>query len=145
MTSTYEERNSTRELGKILFMDDEEIIRSFGRDILGYLGYFVETASDGEEAVSLFTEKKKIGQPFDAVILDIHIPGGVGGESTIKRLLDIDPDIKAVVSSGDRQSDLMTNFRKYGFRAALPKPYSTGELREILKAVFPSNKCGSMH
>jgi CheY-like chemotaxis protein len=117
----------SRGLGRVLLMDDEEVLRSYGGSLLNHLGYSAETVSDGEEAVMLFIERRNSGQPFDFVILDINIPNGIGGESTIKRLLDIDPDIKAVVSSGDTESDLIKDYRKYGFRAALPKPFSASE------------------
>jgi CheY-like chemotaxis protein len=130
------ENNVSKGLGSVLLMDDEETIRSYGTSLLNHLGYSVETVSDGEEAISLFTERKNVGQPFDVVVLDINIPKGSGGEYTIKRLLDVDPDIKAVVSSGDMESHLMRDYKKYGFSAALPKPYSTGKLREVMEALF---------
>jgi len=126
--------------GRILLMDDEEIIRSYASTLLIYLGYSVETVSDGEEAVSLYTERKKIGQPFDIVILDLYILNGVGGEPTIKKLLDIDPGINAVVSSGNSESTVMKDFRKYGFRATLPKPYSAGQLREMVEAISSAER-----
>jgi len=126
--------------GRILLMDDEEIIRSYASTLLIYLGYSVETVSDGEEAVSLYTERKKIGQPFDIVILDLYILNGVGGEPTIRKLRDIDPGINAVVSSGNPESTVMKDFRKYGFRATLPKPYSAGQLREMVEAISSAER-----
>ena len=117
-------------------MDDEEMVRSYGSALLNYLGYSTETVSNGEQAISLFSAKKSSGQPFDVVILDINIPNGMGGDEAIKKLLHIDPDIKAVVSSGDVNSHLMTDFREYGFRAALPKPYSTSELHDVIASIM---------
>jgi CheY-like chemotaxis protein len=136
MTRVNKENDVSDGPGSVLLMDDEEIIRSYGLALLNYLGYSVETASNGEQAISLFTARKNSRQPFDVVILDINIPDGMGGSETIKKLLHIDPDIKAVVSSGDVGSDLMTDFRKYGFTAALPKPYSTGEMRDVIASVI---------
>lgn len=93
--------------GTVLFMDDEKIIQSLGTEMLKHLGYEVETASNGEEAVAKYREQYDAGEPYDAVIMDLTIPGGMGGKEAITELLSIDPDVKAIVSSGYVQDDTM--------------------------------------
>ncbi len=122
--------------GKIMVMDDEKPIRMFASEMLRLIGYGVETVRNGEEAIAVYKNEQEAGRPFEAVILDINIRGGMGGGETIKRLIQINPDIKAIVSSGYNSDPLMVNFKEYGFRGALPKPYSIQELRETLSTVM---------
>ncbi len=109
--------------GTVLVMDDEELIRLMAGEMLKVIGYQVALAGDGEEAITLYKEAKELGNPFDAVILDLTIRGGMGGLETIKKLLAIDPDVKAIVSSGHYQTDVMRKFNEYGFKDVMPKPY----------------------
>lgn len=122
--------------GKILLMDDEEILRYTIGQMLSILQYEVETAKDGIETIELYNNAKEKGAPFDVVIMDLTIPGGMGGKETIKTLLKIDPNVKAIVSSGYSNSRTMANYEDYGFSAVLPKPYNINELSETLRKVL---------
>jgi two-component system cell cycle sensor histidine kinase/response regulator CckA len=122
--------------GKILLMDDEEMIRDFGKELLVNLGYEIELASDGEEAVRLFQAAQKSGEPFDAVLMDITVPGGMDGKEAIQEILKIDPDIKAIVSSGYAKDPIMSNYKKYGFTGVVPKPYNAEEMSRELNRIL---------
>jgi PAS domain S-box-containing protein len=117
---------------KILVMDDEEMLRKLTRDVLEMLGYEVEVASDGEEAIQKYLNAQRVDAPFGAVILDLTIKGGMGGQETIKRLHEINPDIIAIVASGYANDPVMSNFKDYGFRDALHKPYQLKDLQNSL-------------
>lgn len=122
--------------GRILLMDDEEMVRNVAGKMLGHIGYEVEFAGDGDKAIELYKEAKESGHPFDAVIMDMTIPGGIGGKEAIKKLLEIDPDVKAIVSSGYFSDPIMSEFKRYGFRNVLAKPYRIKELTETLRKVI---------
>ena len=134
------ENNMKEELikgkGKILMMDDEKVVRDVSGEILEYMGYTVKYAEEGGKAVELYKEAEKTGQSFDAVILDLTVPGGMGGEETIKKLFEINPEVKVIVSSGYSDSPIMSNFREYGFSGVISKPYKIQELSEILNRVI---------
>ncbi len=117
-------------------MDDEEPIRSYCGLMLSHLGHKSHAVCHGEEALSAYQEGLQVGEPFDLVILDIKVPHGMGGEETIKQLIQIDPDVKAVISSGYRESPLMVNYKEYGFKAALSKPYDMQELTNALSTAL---------
>lgn len=125
---------------KILIIDDEEMLRNVTRSMLDSLGYEVETACNGEEAFALYTTAKEAGRPFGAVIMDLTIKGGMGGRETIKRLRELDPDIKAIVASGSANDPVMANFRKHGFLAALHKPYQLQDLKKSLEGIGDAAK-----
>jgi two-component system cell cycle sensor histidine kinase/response regulator CckA len=118
--------------GRILVMDDEEIIRKMLSKMLSLAGYGVEVTGDGAEAVELYQKARESGRAFDAVILDLTVPGGMGGKEAMKKLLEIDPEVKAIVSSGYATDPIMADFYKYGFSAVVAKPYSVGELERAL-------------
>ncbi len=124
--------------GKILVMDDEEMIRAVAGQMLTRIGYAVEFAANGEEAIEYFEEARMSGAPFDAVILDLTIPGGMGGLKAIERLREIDPEVIAIVSSGYSDDPVLADYEKYGFQGALPKPYKIFELSEVLHEVIPA-------
>ena len=122
--------------GKVLVMDDEEAIRQLARDILTPCGYQVVIAKDGAEAIELFKKAKKSRRPFHAVILDLTVPGGMGGKETIEKLLAIDRNVKAIVSSGYSNDPIMADFGEHGFRAVVAKPYDIRELAAIVHHVI---------
>ena len=122
--------------GKILVMDDEEIIRDVVGDILATAGYSVAFAKDGAEMLDLYLQSKNNGSKFDAVIMDLTIPGGMGGKEAIRRLLDADPQAKAIVSSGYSTDPVMANFSDYGFIAAVSKPFRIEELCQNLNHIL---------
>ena len=118
--------------GRILVMDDDEAIRAVALGMLKELGYSVELAKNGAEAVDLYRKGKLEGRPFSAVVLDLTIPGGMGGRETIESLLKIDPGVKAIVSSGYCHDPVMAHYRDYGFAAVLSKPYRPQEMSSVL-------------
>ncbi len=109
--------------GKVLIMDDEAMVREVLGRMLSRLGYEVDFASDGSQAIEKFVRAQAEGRPFTAVILDLTVPGGMGGKDAIKELLKIDPQVKAIVSSGYSEDPIMADFKKYGFSEVIAKPY----------------------
>jgi PAS domain S-box-containing protein len=119
--------------GRILLMDDEEDVRKVASEMLTYIGYEVTTAPDGREALELYEKARQAGKPYDAVIMDLTIPGGLGGKETMSELLAIDPAVKAIVSSGYANDPIMANYSEYGFAGVVPKPYKFEQLSNVLK------------
>lgn len=122
--------------GRILLMDDEETVRRITGEILVHIGYEVEYARDGDEAIKLYQEAGNAGRPFDAVILDMTVPGGKGGKEAIKNLLEADPSARVIISSGYANDPIMITFEEYGFKGAIAKPYEAVELSRVLHAVM---------
>ncbi len=122
--------------GKILIMDDQKSIREMAQQILIKLGYEVECARDGDEAIRLYKIAKESGESFDAVILDLTIAGGMGGKETIRKLHEIDTEVKAIVSSGYSSDPIMSNYQIYGFCGVVAKPYKLSELSKVLFKVI---------
>ncbi len=122
--------------GYILLMDDDENVRKSVRNMLHYLGYEVEVAKNGDEAIDLFIKAKESTHPFSAVIMDLTIKGGKGGEETIKKLTEIDPEVKAIVSSGYFNNPIMANFKQYGFSGVISKPYEIEILSSLLDRII---------
>ncbi len=122
--------------GRILLMDDDQDLRDIAGLMLDHLGYEAEFAVDGAEAIKVYQKAKESGRPFDAVIMDLTIPGGMGGVETIHELLKIAPDIKAIVSSGYSNDPVMSEFSKYGFSDVVLKPYEITDLSGILHKVI---------
>ena len=123
---------------KILVMDDEKVIRNLSRDLLNLLGHEVEVAQHGREALEKYQNAMSEGKPFDLVILDLTIKGGMGGMETLHQLLTIDPQVKAIVSSGYSDDSATANYLAQGFRASLQKPYGVEALREVLNRMLIS-------
>ena len=112
------------------------MIRSMLSEVLSSLGYAVEAAKDGKEAMDMYKSAVESGQAFDAVILDLTIPGSIGGKETIKELLNIDPEVRAIVSSGYFNDPIMSEFEKYGFKGALIKPYKMSDLIKTVQKLL---------
>ena len=122
--------------GRIMIMDDEEMIRSLVERALLRIGYEVVSVEDGDVAVRLYQEAKEAGAPIDLIIMDLTIPGGMGGKEAIKEIHKIDPGAKVIVSSGYSNDPVMADFSEYGFCAAIVKPFQIRELMEVVgKAV----------
>ena len=121
---------------RILLMDDEEAILSATSEMLTFLGHEVIVAENGDVATSLYKKAQGSKAPFDAVILDVTVPGGKGAEHTLPQLRELDPAVKVIVSSGYATHPLVTGFATNGFNAALIKPYGFKELEESLARVF---------
>lgn len=119
--------------GKVLVMDDEKLIREVACQMLNSLGYAASGASDGVEAIQLYEKAKALGEPFDLLIMDLTIPGGMGGREAIQRLLGLNPDLKAIVSSGYSNDPILASFEHYGFIGVLEKPYTIRELSRVLQ------------
>ena len=123
--------------GRILIMDDEDIIREIATEMLRFLGYQVESCADGKTAVDMYCEAKKRDIPFDAVILDLTIPGGMGGKEAAGKLLEIDPNALLIVSSGYSNDPVVADYSRYGFSAAVSKPFDVkglvNELGRLLR------------
>lgn len=121
---------------KILVMDDDEMVRYILSQMLKHLGYASSFASEGNEAVNLYKAALDEGEPFDVVILDLSIKGGMGGKDTIFLLKAAFPGVKALVSSGFSNDPVMTEYEAYGFCGILEKPYHMAGLKQILDEVF---------
>ncbi len=126
--------------GKILLMDDEDFIREVASQMLYKLGYEVSVAKDGNEAIEIYRQAQQSKQPFDAVIMDLTVPGGMGGKEAIQKLKDLDPNIKALVSSGYSNDPIMSNFRDYGFKGVVKKPYLIQDMSDALQSVISEIK-----
>ena len=122
--------------GRILLMDDDDAIRQLGSEALSLLGYETEVAEDGAEAVGLYLKARDSGRSFDAVILDLTVPGGMGGYEATQMLLQVDPSLKAIVSSGYSEDPVMAHYRDHGFSAIIKKPYSYRELGTTLRGLL---------
>jgi len=122
--------------GRILVLDDEEIIRVLAVRILGKLGYTVETFAESGKAVFRYAQTWGTAEAFDAVILDLTIPGEDDGKAVLAKLKAVNPAIKAVVSSGYSENPIVANFKEHGFSAALPKPYSIEEAGAVLSKLL---------
>ncbi|MDC4224261.1 MAG: response regulator [Candidatus Manganitrophus sp.] len=119
-------------MGKILIMDDEQAVREVAGELLGFLGYKVGYAEDGAEAIARYQEASASGNPFDLVIMDLTVPGKMGGKEAIQRLREIDPHVKAVVSSGYSNDPIMSDYTRFGFKGVIAKPY---QLQQLSKTV----------
>ncbi len=127
--------------GRILLMDDDDVVRQVGSQMLAMLGYEVTESKDGEETLKKYQDAMESGCPFDVVMLDLTIPGKMGGKATISSLLEIDPQVKAIVSSGYSNDPIMANYREYGFSGVVPKPYSIEKLgATVLSLLTPAEE-----
>lgn len=124
--------------GRILVMDDDEVVLQVVQTMLNHLGYQVELAVNGEEALVKYGDAQHSGQPFDAVIMDLIVPGGMGGEEAIQQLLVINPQAKVIVSSGYCYDPVMADYKSFGFQGVMAKPYHLAGLSKQLKQLLGS-------
>jgi PAS domain S-box-containing protein len=122
--------------GRVMVMDDEQIIRDIAAEMLRTLGYEVETVPNGDEAITQYRRAMEAGHPFDVVVMDLTVPGGMGGKETIRRLKEIDPLVKGIVSSGYSTDPVMAEHGAYGFSGVVTKPYSIEQLSRTLRKVL---------
>ncbi len=117
-------------------MDDEEIVGDIAGQMLAFMGYDVEIAIDGEEAIQLYKEQLAKGTPFSLVIMDLNVPEGMGGGEAIQQVLSIDPNAKVIVSSGYTHDPIMQKYSDYGFCGAIAKPFDLETLKHVLGSVL---------
>lgn len=122
--------------GRILIMDDDYSIRTMMQDALVQLGYDITSVHNGQEAITAYTKAKEEGRPFTAVILDLTVPGAMGGKDAIQHLRALDPHVKAIVTSGYADHDVIEHYHEYGFDAVLVKPYQVTDLYRILDTLL---------
>lgn len=122
--------------GRILVLDDEMAIRRLVGGLLARLGYEWECVADGHEAIDAYGRARGEGRAFDAVIMDLTIPGGMGGQEAAARILELDPEARTVVCSGYSDDPIMAEFRNHGFLGVVAKPYDIGELSRVLAQVI---------
>ena len=127
------DRLSTVGSGRVLFLDDEENICRMAEDLIAHLGMTVETVQEGESAVKRYFEALATNDPFDVIIVDLTVPGGMGGEKVVERIRKTDPAVRAIVSSGYSTDPVMADFRAYGFASRVIKPYRARDLARALQ------------
>ncbi|MDA8240904.1 MAG: PAS domain S-box protein [Nitrospiraceae bacterium] len=125
---------------RILVMDDEDMVRNVIDRMLGQCGCTASFARDGREMIELYRKGMESGRPFDAVIIDLIIAGGMGGKEAVQKLLEVDPHASAIVSSGYSEDLIMSNFREFGFKGVLAKPYNLSELGKVLSEVISGDR-----
>jgi PAS domain S-box-containing protein len=133
---TLEKKAEVAKRLRILLMDDEEMVRQVVQEMLEVLDFDVETAVDGADALEKYRQAMVMSSPFDGVIMDLTIPGGMGGKVAVQKLLEIDPDAKAIVSSGYADDPIMAGYGEYGFKGVIAKPYKIDEMQKELARIF---------
>ncbi|MBS1238532.1 MAG: sensor hybrid histidine kinase [Deltaproteobacteria bacterium] len=134
-----EEEGIRHRKGRVLVMDDEEMILKIAKELLQLMDYEVTIAQNGEETIGFYRQAMELRKPFDAVILDLAIPDGMGGKEVMQELIAIDPQVKAIISSGYVNDPVMKNFKEYGFLDMLTKPYETNELDAKLRTIIKTD------
>ena len=117
-------------------MDDENALRDVAGEMLSHMGYDVEFARDGAEAIKMYSEAITSKKPFDVVIMDLTIPDGMGGAEAVQKLREIDPGVKAIVSSGYSNDPIIKDFKKYNFSGVITKPFDVDELVRVIESVL---------
>ncbi len=130
-----DEGNNTMK-GAVLVMDDQEMLREIAVAMLEELGYDVITAEDGEQAVDKYRQSLKQGAPIDLVIMDLTVPGGMGGADSAKNILKLDGNAKIMVCSGHAADEVVTHYQDYGFCGVIGKPYNFDELARAIDAAL---------
>lgn len=121
---------------RILVMDDEDIVREVAGELIRAVGHDPEFAEHGEAALAVYQEAMSAGRPFDLVVLDLTIRGGMGGQETMQKLLELDKGVRAIVSSGYSDDEAMADYLGRGFRAFLKKPYKMDDLNRVINEVM---------
>ncbi len=121
---------------KILIMDDDEAVQMVVGAMLGTIGFSSESAADGDQALNMYRKSLDNGDPFDAIIMDLTIPGGMGGKEAVKKVLLMDPNARVIVSSGYADDPVMANYAEYGFKGIITKPYTMGNLKNVMEDVL---------
>lgn len=129
--------------GKVLLMEDQENVSQTAYEMLTYLGYEVELAKNGDEAIKLYKEKFLTDHPFDVVITDLTVRGGMGGKMAVSELIHFDPNVKAIVSSGYSSDNALSDYKKHGFYDVIPKPYKLEKLGKVLSRVIQTKRMTS--
>jgi two-component system, cell cycle sensor histidine kinase and response regulator CckA len=133
------EREKTGDIDKavrILLMDDEEILRNVAKNMLKRIGYEnVDVVADGQQTVDNYQIAMQSGNPYDIVILDLTVPGGMGGLDALKNLLELNPDVKCIVSSGYASEAIMADYKRHGFKGVIAKPYTLEQLHSVIESV----------
>jgi PAS domain S-box-containing protein len=130
------EKTPSDRAARILLMEDDEALIWVGEKILRRMGHRVDSTRNGSEAVELFIKARERGDAFDLVILDLTIRGGMGGQKTMGKLIEIDPDVKAIVVSGYADDPVMANYKEFGFKAAIAKPYTITKFSKVIREAF---------
>jgi CheY-like chemotaxis protein len=122
----------TRRTGRVLIMDDEDMVAEVAQEMYESLGYTVKRACNGDEAIRMFSDAEQTGEPFDLVVLDLTVPGGMGGAECVKYIREMRNDVAVIVSSGYADDSVLARYRDYGFDGILPKPFTIPELRRAI-------------
>ncbi len=128
--------DTPRASGRVMVMDDEDVVRDVAVEMLREVGFDAEGVPDGHEAVLRYQLALEAGEPYDLVILDLTIPGGMGGREALRRLRDLDPEVRAIVSSGYSNDPIMSEHQLFGFKGVATKPYTFSELQDVVLAVL---------
>ena len=124
--------NKSKITGKVLIMDDDDEVREILKKMLEKLHIKVVSTNKGENTIEEYIQSIDDKAPFDLVILDLIVPDGMGGKETIDKLIEIDPGVKAVVCSGYSNDPVMSNYKDYGFKNVIKKPFTIDELKKIV-------------
>jgi len=128
--------SATDQKARILIMDDEEVVLAVTTKMLKKSGFSAETASGGKQVIAMYKQSIEAGEPFDLVIVDLTVPGGIGGKEAIKELIAINPDAKVIVSSGYSTDPVMADYSDYGFKGRLMKPFNMENLtKEVTRVI----------
>lgn len=137
LCSSTSETAKSLSVSKILIMDDDEIVRDVASKMLTMIGHTAVCASDGQEAVTIYHEALEKQKPFDVVIMDLTVAGGMGGQEAVKKILEIDSHARVIVSSGYSTDPVLANYEEYGFRGRVVKPYLPEDLYQAIQQVLP--------
>jgi two-component system cell cycle sensor histidine kinase/response regulator CckA len=124
---------SIRRSGRVLIMDDEDMVAEVAQEMIESLGYTTKRACNGDEAIRMFNEAEQSGEPFDLVTLDLTVPGGMGGAEAVKYIKEMRQNVCVLVNSGYADDSVLARYRDYGFDGVLAKPFTLSELRRVLR------------